>query len=253
MTPALAVTGLTRRYGERAVVDGATFAVARGELLAVVGPSGAGKSTLARCAVRLDEPDAGTVTAAGVDVRALRGRALRAWRRTVCYVAQDGLASFDPRWTLGASVGEALVAHGIARGAAVAGRVAAAFAALDLPATLAARYPHEASAGQCQRAACARALVLDPAVLVLDEPVAALDEVARDRVLADLAARRAAGTAVVLIAHDLDVVTRHADRVAVLAEGRVVESGPSAQVLGAPQHAVTRALVAAHHALHVTP
>jgi len=225
-------------------VDGVSFAVAPGETLALVGESGAGKSTVARLVLRLDEPTAGTITFAGADVTRARGAALRPLRRGVQAVFQDPASSFDPRRRVGTSVAEPLVAQG--RAAEVGTRVPELLGLVGLGPDAAGRYPHEFSGGQRQRLAIARALAVQPDLVVLDEPVSALDVSIQAQVLELLAdLRRRFGLAYLLISHDLAVVRQVADRVAVMERGRIVETGPTATVFAAPQDPHTRALLAA--------
>ncbi|MBM3694128.1 MAG: ABC transporter ATP-binding protein [Actinobacteria bacterium] len=251
--PLLAVDGLVRAFpvgrARRGgpvlrAVDGVSFAVAPGETLALVGESGAGKSTVARLVLRLDEPTAGTITFAGADVTRARGAALRPLRRGVQAVFQDPASSFDPRRRVGTSVAEPLVAQG--RAAEVGTRVPELLGLVGLGPDAAGRYPHEFSGGQRQRLAIARALAVQPDLVVLDEPVSALDVSIQAQVLELLAdLRRRFGLAYLLISHDLAVVRQVADRVAVMERGRIVETGPTATVFAAPQDPHTRALLAA--------
>jgi ABC-type glutathione transport system ATPase component len=251
--PLLAVDGLVREFpvgrARRGgpvlrAVDGVSFAVVPGETLALVGESGAGKSTVARLVLRLDEPTAGTITFAGADVTRARGAALLPLRRGVQAVFQDPASSFDPRRRVGTSVAEPLVAQG--RAAEVGTRVPELLGLVGLGPDAAGRYPHEFSGGQRQRLAIARALAVQPALVVLDEPVSALDVSIQAQVLELLAdLRRRFGLAYLLISHDLAVVRQVADRVAVMERGRIVETGPTATVFAAPQHPHTRALLAA--------
>jgi ABC-type glutathione transport system ATPase component len=252
--PLLAVDGLVRdfplgrarRRGGPVVraVDGVSFTVARGETLALVGESGAGKSTVARLVLRLDDPTAGSIVFAGTDVTRARGAALRPLRRGMQVVFQDPASSFDPRRRVGTSVAEPLVAQG--RGAEAGARVPELLALVGLDRAAADRYPHEFSGGQRQRLAIARALAVQPDLVVLDEPVSALDVSIQAQVLALLAdLRRRLGLAYLLISHDLAVVRQVADRVAVMERGRIVETGPTDRVFTDPQHPHTRALLAA--------
>ncbi|GMU80035.1 MAG: ABC transporter ATP-binding protein [Acidimicrobiia bacterium] len=238
-------SGLDRGEGRVVhAVDGVTLHVERGETLAVVGESGCGKSTLARLALRLIEPTAGTIRFAGTDVTGLEGRGLRELRRRAQIVFQDPFSSLDPRRRVGASVAEPLVAQG--RRAEVEVRVSELFELVGLEPDAVRRFPHEFSGGQRQRIAIARALSVQPDLVVLDEPVSALDVSIQAQVLAlldDLRARL--GLAYVFISHDLAVVHRVADRVAVMHLGRIVEDGPVQEVFSDPRHPFTRALIAA--------
>jgi oligopeptide/dipeptide ABC transporter ATP-binding protein len=253
--PLLLVEGLRKEYpagrggiaGEPpAAVEDVSFVVHRGETLALVGESGAGKSTIARCVVRLEDPDAGRIRFDGGEIGGLRGRALRAFRRRVQIVFQDPHGSLNPRMRVGAAVREPLEVHGLARGAEADARVAGLFAEVGLDPDYRARFPHELSGGQRQRVGIARALAVGPDLLVLDEPVSALDVSVQAQVLAllrDLQARR--GLTYLFIAHDLAVVRQMADRIAVLYRGRVVEEAPAAALVADPRHPYTRALLSA--------
>lgn len=213
-----------------AVVD-ASFALKDGRTLGIVGESGSGKTTLARMIVGVDAPDAGNLR----------------WtsQRRVQLVHQNPLGAFDPRWTIGRSLREALEAGGVPRAQRAAG-IARLLAEVDLAPELADRRPSALSGGQRQRAAIARALAADPEVLVLDEPVSALDPSVRERVLRLLArVQQERQLTMILVSHDLDVVGAVADEVLVMQDGRIVEQGNTAEVFGAPQHAFTRELLAA--------
>ncbi len=257
MTPLLEVVGLAKHYPIRAgllsratgavrAVDGVGFHVHPGETLALVGESGCGKSTTARLALRLIDPTAGTVRFEGADITALHGAPLRALRRRMQIVFQDPYASLNPRMTVGAILEEPLVVHGIGDRPARQARVAELLGLVGLAPYHAARYPHEFSGGQRQRIGIARALAVEPALVVLDEPVSALDVSIQAQVvnlLGDLQARL--GLSYLFIAHDLAVVKHVADRVAVMYLGRIVETGPKAQVFADPRHPYTRLLLSA--------
>jgi oligopeptide/dipeptide ABC transporter ATP-binding protein len=256
MTALLELDGLVKRFpvrdalGRRAgavhAVDGVSLAVAEGEVLAIVGESGCGKSTLGRLMLRLIEPDAGTVRFAGEDLGALSSAALRARRRDMQLIFQDPFASLDPRMTVEQAVAEPLRLHRIVPRAQERDRVADLLSRVGLRPELARRWPHEFSGGQRQRIAIARALASQPRLIVGDEPVSALDVSVQAQVvnlLSDLI--RDLGLTFVLISHDLGVVRHVADRVAVMYLGRIVEQGPAEDVLSAPGHPYTRALLAA--------
>ena len=235
---------LRRQVGTIAAVDGLSFTVGRGETLALVGESGCGKTTVGRTLLRLLEPTAGRATFDGTDLFALRGDALRAMRRRVQIVFQDPYSSLDPRMTVGASVAEGIEIHGLAKGAAVRTRVEALLAEVGLDPSYADKYPHEFSGGQRQRIGIARALAVEPQFIVCDEPVSALDVSVQAQVLnllADL--QRARGLSYLFIAHDLAVVRQLAHRVAVMYLGRIVELGPTEEVLAHPRHPYTQALL----------
>jgi peptide/nickel transport system ATP-binding protein len=225
----LRVTGVSKAFsGVPAVVD-ASFEVGRGRTLGIVGESGSGKTTLARMIVGVERPDAGELRGSG----------------RVQLVHQNPLGAFDPRWTIGRSLREALAAGGVPR-AARARRVAGLLAEVDLDAGLAARRPAELSGGQRQRAAIARALAADPELLVLDEPVSALDPSVRERVLRLLLRlQRERQLTMIFVSHDLDVVRAVADAVLVMQDGVVVEQGTIDEVFASPRHPFTRELLAA--------
>ncbi|MBL3700578.1 ATP-binding cassette domain-containing protein [Leucobacter luti] len=252
--PLLDVRALTvQRPGGDAVLADVDLAVAPGECLAIVGASGAGKSVLARTLLGLTQAERGwRVQADGLDLAGndLRAAGPRRWRRvrggTVGLVLQDALQSLDPLRTIGAEVGEALAVRGV-RGTARRAAVVAALAAAGLPdpEQRLAQRASELSGGMRQRALIASALAAGPALLVADEPTTALDSATAAHVLASFNDIRDRGTAILLISHDLGAVARIADRIAVLDGGRIVERGPAARLLTAPEHAATRALVAA--------
>ena len=189
------------------------------------------------------EPDAGSVRFAGIDVLAARGATLTALRQRMQIVFQDPYSSLNPRRTIGRTLAEPLHVHGIAHGAAARARVIALLEEVGLPSAAMARYPHEFSGGQRQRIGIARALALEPELIVADEPVSALDVSVQAQVLLllkDLQARR--GLAFVFVSHDLSVIRWFCARVAVMYLGRIVEQGPVARVFSAPRHPYTRML-----------
>ncbi|WP_175833071.1 dipeptide ABC transporter ATP-binding protein [Burkholderia cenocepacia] len=244
--PVLAVDALTKRYGGRdvpAAVDGVSFSLARGETLGIVGESGSGKSTVARIVLGLVEPDAGTVTLDGQPWNGIPEAARRTRRARLQLIAQDPYSSFDPRYSVGRIIGEGLEVVGL-HGDARRRRVLQLLDEVQLGAACLDRYPRELSGGQRQRVAIARAFASNPALLVADEPVSALDVSIQAQVLdllADLQAEH--GTAMLFISHDLGVVHHVADRILVMRRGRVVESGPVTQVFDAPSHPYTASLL----------
>jgi oligopeptide transport system ATP-binding protein len=238
----------TVRGGRVRALDGVSFELGRGETLGLVGESGCGKSTLARTLLRLERPDTGTVRFAGVDPFSLTGKELLAWRRRVQMVFQDPYDSLNARMTAGEIVAEPWWTHRdlfrTARDRAA--RVRELLDLVGLRPGDAGRYPAELSGGQRQRLGIARALALDPDVVVCDEPVSALDLSVQSQVLNLLAElQQRLGVSYLFISHDLSVVRHVADRVVVMYLGRIVESGPVEQVFERPRHPYTAALLSA--------
>jgi peptide/nickel transport system ATP-binding protein/oligopeptide transport system ATP-binding protein len=232
------------RGGSIRAVDDVSFSIAAGETLGLVGESGSGKSTIARLVVQLLDPSAGVIRLDGDDVARGSRRARRSRRRRVQIVFQDPYSSLDPRMTARAIVAEPLRIAGRAR--EIATRVPEVLALVGLGREHERRYPHELSGGQRQRVGIARALVVQPELLVLDEPVTALDGSIQAQILNLLARLQAElGLAYLFIAHDLAVVRHLADRVAVMHLGRIVETAPTEDLFRTPSHPYTQALLSA--------
>jgi peptide/nickel transport system ATP-binding protein len=258
--PLLEVEGLVTRYAiprgmiglftkapQRYVqaVDGLSFAVRRGEMLALVGESGCGKTTTAQSVLRLVRADAGTIRFDGQDITRLPSGELRALRRRMQIIYQDPYESLDPRFRVRATVEEPLLVHRIGSRDERRQEVEAALrlTGLDPPELFLDRYPHELSGGQRQRVAIAATLVLHPELIVADEPVSMLDVSVRAGILGILDDLRGRGLGILMITHDLSTAARFADRIAVMYLGRIVEEGPAREVVDNPQHPYTKALL----------
>jgi len=257
MTPLFEARGLTKHFpvgggilgrGKDVVraVDNIAFAIEPGRTLGVVGESGCGKTTTAKLVLRLEKPTAGQILFEGQDVAGLEGEDLQRYRKTVQAVFQDPFASLNPRMRVDSIIAEPLITHERLDDAAVAARVAGLLDVVGLPARSKDLFPHEFSGGQRQRIAIARALALSPRLVVLDEPVSALDVSIRAQILnllRDL--QKVLGLAYLFIAHDLAAVAHMSHVIAVMYLGRIVEMGESARVATDPQHPYTQALFAA--------
>ncbi|WP_349363785.1 MAG: oligopeptide/dipeptide ABC transporter ATP-binding protein [Roseitalea porphyridii] len=248
MSALLSVRDLVKHYpagggGKVLALDGISFDLDEGEILGIVGESGCGKSTLGRTIMRLDDPTSGQIVYGGRDIATIGRRELKQARRDIQMVFQDPFGSLNPRHTVGTIVGEPLVVHGIANRRA---RIAELLDLVGLPQSAADRLPHQFSGGQRQRIAIARALAINPRIIVADEAVSALDVSIQSQIinlLADL--RRELGLSIIFISHDLSVVRHVSDRIGVMYFGRLVEYGPAQAIFDAPRHPYTRALLSA--------
>jgi oligopeptide/dipeptide ABC transporter ATP-binding protein len=242
------LVGTVARRPKRAVraVDGVTFSLTDGEMLALVGESGSGKTTTAQTILRLVDADSGTIRFQGEDISNASGSRMRALRRHAQLIFQDPYESLDPRFRVRDTVEEPLRVHGVAGGAderEARVRDALTRAGLTPPELFLQRFPHELSGGQRQRVAIAASLVLDPKLLVADEPVSMLDVSVRAGILTLLDELRRSGLGILMITHDLSTAAHFADRIAVMYLGRIVEEGPARDVVSDPKHPYTKALI----------
>jgi len=250
-TPLLEARNLTKEYGGRRVVDGVSLTLYRGETLGLVGESGSGKSTVARMVLRLIEPTAGSVVymptdAETVDILTLQPRAMRRLRRRLGIVFQDPYAALNPRMTVRQILSEPFAIHRERPEEGLAARLEAMLAEVGLDASALPRYPHAFSGGQRQRINIARALALRPDLLVLDEPVSALDVSVGAQVINLLRGlQQRHGLTCLFISHSMPLVRYLSHRIAVMQQGRVVETGTWQQVCETPREAYTQQLLAA--------
>lgn len=255
--PILELSSLTCRFGSRGrsilgksavvtAVDDVSLSIGRGEIVGLVGESGCGKSTIAKAIVGMRHADAKTMLFDGTDIRQPLGRRPRGLLRRIQYVFQDPLGALDPRRPILYQVAEPLVMHRLSEGAEAESRARAVLGDVNLGEEVHAKFPHELSGGQRQRVVIARALILEPDLLICDEPVSALDVSIQAQVvnlLRDLRDRR--GLSILFISHDLAIVRHLCDRLAVMYLGRICETGITASVFDNPGHPYTRALISA--------
>ncbi|WP_346795671.1 ABC transporter ATP-binding protein [Halomonas sp. Bachu 37] len=237
--------GLFKPSREVRALDDISFTLARGETVGIVGESGSGKSTLGRCVVRLERPDSGELLLDGVDFTTLHGDSLRRERKRVQMIFQDPYASLNPRTQVGMAIAQGPIANGVAKGEALK-QAAELLGLVGLGASAAERYPHEFSGGQRQRIGIARALALNPELIVADEAVSALDVSIQAQVLELLEElKQKLSLSLLFITHDLRVAAQVCDRIIVMQHGRIVEQGSAEQIFLAPQESYTRELLAA--------
>ncbi len=255
--PLLEVSNLMRSYGGGRrlfgtpppvvhAINDVSFSIGEGETLGLVGESGSGKSTTGRAVLQLEKPDAGQVRFRGQELTGLTNKQLQAYRQDMQIIFQDPYSALNPRMKVGRFVGEPLVVHGIASGSELTDRVAALFDLVGLDPAFMSRYPHEFSGGQRQRINIARAIALEPAFIVADEPITALDVSIQAQIVnlfQDL--QDELGLAFLFIAHDLSMVRYLCQRVAVMLRGRIVEIAPTEMIFADPRHPYTQSLLAA--------
>jgi oligopeptide/dipeptide ABC transporter ATP-binding protein len=251
MTALLEVRGLTQHFSARGgtvrAVEDVSFELAEGEVLGLVGESGSGKTTIGQAILRLVDPTAGRILFRGNDITTLSDRELKPFRRQAQPIFQDPFGSLNPRMTIEAIIAEPLVVHGIGRNRQERRqRVLALLEQVGLPRDSLTRYPHQFSGGQRQRISIARSLAAEPALIIADEPVSALDVSIQAQIINLLRElQQRLKLAMLFIAHDLAVVEYISDRVIVLYLGRVMEIGPARRLIGAPKHPYTEALISA--------
>ena len=248
MEAILKVSDLTKMFENRNkiefyAVDHVSFQVMPGQTVGIVGESGSGKSTLAKLLCCLEEPTEGQIRLCGQEIGKRKGKKQREMYRKLQMVFQDPVSSFDPRRTLGDGIGESLRNHGMSREEAQK-RVELLLEQCGLPEEFAGRYPHEVSGGQCQRAAIARALAIEPQLLICDEATSALDVTVQKQIMELLdRMRKEKNLTILFICHNLALVQSFCDQILVMKQGKIVEEGKPEEVIRHPQHAYTKQLV----------
>ena len=248
MEAILKVSDLTKMFENRKkiefyAVDHVSFQVMPGQTVGIVGESGSGKSTLAKLLCCLEEPTEGQIRLCGQEIGKRKGKKQREMYRKLQMVFQDPVSSFDPRRTLGDGIGESLRNHGMSREEAQK-RVELLLEQCGLPEEFAGRYPHEVSGGQCQRAAIARALAIEPQLLICDEATSALDVTVQKQIMELLdRMRKEKNLTILFICHNLALVQSFCDQILVMKQGKIVEEGNPEEVIRHPQHAYTKQLV----------
>ena len=248
MEAILKVSDLTKMFENRKkiefyAVDHVSFQVMPSQTVGIVGESGSGKSTLAKLLCCLEEPTEGQIRLCGQEIGKRKGKKQREMYRKLQMVFQDPVSSFDPRRTLGDGIGESLRNHGMSREEARK-RVELLLEQCDLPEEFAGRYPHEVSGGQCQRAAIARALAIEPQLLICDEATSALDVTVQKQIMELLdRMRKEKNLTILFICHNLALVQSFCDQILVMKQGKIVEEGKPEEVIRHPQHAYTKQLV----------
>lgn len=248
MEAILKVSDLTKMFENRKkiefyAVDHVSFQVMPGQTVGIVGESGSGKSTLAKLLCCLEEPTEGQIRLCGQEIGKRKGKKQREMYRKLQMVFQDPVSSFDPRRTLGDGIGESLRNHGMSREEAKK-RVELLLEQCGLPEEFAGRYPHEVSGGQCQRAAIARALAIEPQLLICDEATSALDVTVQKQIMELLdRMRKEKNLTILFICHNLALVQSFCDQILVMKQGKIVEEGKPEEVIRHPQHAYTKQLV----------
>ena len=248
MEAILKVSDLTKMFENRKKIefyagDHVSFQVMPGQTVGIVGESGSGKSTLAKLLCCLEEPTEGQIRLCGQEIGKRKGKKQREMYRKLQMVFQDPVSSFDPRRTLGDGIGESLLIHGMSREEAQK-RVELLLEQCGLPEEFAGRYPHEVSGGQCQRAAIARALAIEPQLLICDEATSALDVTVQKQIMELLdRMRKEKNLTILFICHNLALVQSFCDQILVMKQGKIVEEGKPEEVIRHPQHAYTKQLV----------